>query len=51
VAAHGDDPFCAEVPRGQHREKTHRAVTDHAALGGSAPSPLRPAHTSLSASI
>jgi hypothetical protein len=29
VAAHGDDPFRAQVPRRQHGEEADRAVTDH----------------------
>jgi hypothetical protein len=29
VAAHRNDPFGAELPRGQHAEKPDRAVADH----------------------
>src|SRR6266536_4319409 len=29
VAAHGDDPFRAEVPCGKHGEQADRAITDH----------------------
>jgi len=50
VAAHGDDPFRAEVVRGQHGEQADGAITDHgnglagAGLGGDSTEPAGAEH-------